>query len=186
MQEEAIIVVQVQTWLQEIVIGLNFCPFAQQPFIQNRIRYVVFNGKNISTITSLLQEECNYLSHNNATETTLIIFPNHLKSFASFLQQVSNSNQFLERKKLIQHYQLAHFHPQYVFANQGPNDAANYTNRSPYPILHIIRQASLTEALKQVKHPHLLPENNIRVAQQKGTAFFEALLLRIKEQNITQ
>lgn len=178
MQQERVINA-VKSWLEHIVIGLNFCPFANKPFMDQSIRYVCFNGK-INEINTFLLKECAYLTNNPSVETTLIIFPEILHSFSSFITQIKSSNQFLNRKNLINTYQLAHFHPQYLFDNSTPDAASNYTNRSPYPILHIIRQESLTKALKPIKNPHLIPQNNIKMAEQKGVAFFENFLLNLK------
>lgn len=176
---EQLAIQQVKAWLQEIVIGLNFCPFAQQPFETERIKYLVYTATNTQNIGKVVQDECKWLQQHPEIDTTLIIFPELLQSFAVFLQQVKNVNTVLERKKLIQAFQLAHFHPHYVFEGNSPQDAANYTNRSPYPILHIIRQEQLTKILKNIKNPHLIPQNNIRLATVKGAVYFEEILKQI-------
>ena len=160
--DEALIIAHTRQWLKEIVIGLNFCPFANQPFIRDQVRYRVVSGIPLRALDQVITEECRYLYDKGDMlhENTYI----------------KNAGKLLERKQLIRDYQLAHFHPDYVFAQHTREDAANYTNRSPYPVLHIIRQQSITEALKKMPGHREIPEANIHTAREAGKDFFREFL----------
>lgn len=174
--DEALIIAHTRQWLKEIVIGLNFCPFANQPFIRDQVRYRVVSGIPLRALDQVITEECRYLAQHPETETTLIILADLLQSFTAFNIYIKNAGKLLERKQLIRDYQLAHFHPEYVFAQHTREDAANYTNRSPYPVLHIIRQQSITEALKKMPGHREIPEANIHTAREAGKDFFREFL----------
>lgn len=173
---EAQIIQHTQQWLKEIVIKLNFCPFANQPFIRDQVRYTVVSGMPLRQLDTILTSECTYLDRHPETETTLIILADLLQSFPAFNTYIQNADKLLQRKRLISNYQLAHFHPEYVFELHDKEDAANYTNRSPYPVLHLIRQKSITAALKKMPSHQTIPETNIHTAREAGAVFFRAFL----------
>ncbi|OAJ34700.1 DUF1415 domain-containing protein [Piscirickettsia salmonis] len=163
-------------WLKQVVIGHNFCPFALKEFRHNRIRYQVIPEKKHATLLNALIQECYHLDTHPNTETTLIIFPYGLNQFERFLNLLDRAND-----QLIQHnyegvYQIASFHPDYCFADADIDDPANYTNRSPYPTLHLIRETSLEQTLKKVKTPEKIPERNINHARALGLQAMDLML----------
>lgn len=174
--EEQDYISNTQQWLKDIVIKLNFCPFANQPFIQNTIRYRVIAGKSLDEIDHILLEECQYLDSHPETETTLIILADALQQFSAFNTYIKRADRLLFKKKIVSKYQIAHFHPDYEFAQHDKDDSANYTNRSPHPVLHLIRQKSITRALNKHPDANQIPENNIHTAREKGITFFETFL----------
>ena len=120
-----------------------------------------------------------YLDTHQDTETTLVIFPDTLKNFFDYLEMLEACNDLLCAEGYEGTYQLASFHPEYYFEGEAPDDASHYTNRSPYPIIHIIREDSLERVLKQYKDPEQIPQNNIEKMRELGSAF-----LRKKLQNL--
>lgn len=131
-------------------------------------------GEKEAYLNTLLQE-FQHLDGNEATETVFIIFPDHFADFTAYLAMATIAERFLAKKKYEGIYQLASFHPQYLFAGSSPDDAANYTNRSPYPMLQILRETSISKALKHYANPENIPETNIDFARQKGLEYMRLL-----------
>ena len=167
---------QVKTWLERVVIGLNFCPFAKKEFERQTIRYQLdYSGEQSDSLTQLLAELA-LLDEQPAIETTLLIYPQSYHSFDDYLDWLSLATSLVEQGGYRGIYQLASFHPDYCFAGESPDDAANYTNRSPYPIIHILREASLSRVLNTFSDPESIPERNIAKARQMGSAALQKLL----------
>lgn len=155
-------IVDVARWLNEVVIGLNLCPFSGNPTRENRVRFFVSNATDDEILLQDLQQEIELLDGKPASEieTTLVIVPDHLQDFFDYNQFLNWANQLLKRNRWVGVYQLATFHPNYCFADAEPEDPENLTNRAPYPILHIIREASLENALQYYEGVEDVPENN--------------------------
>lgn len=164
---EQAIIVSVAGWLNEVVIGLNLCPFSAKPTRENRVRFFVSSASDDEALLQDLQQEMELLDQKpaNEIETTLVIIPNHLHDFFDYNQFLQWTHQLLKRNGWVGVYQLATFHPDYCFADAEPDDAENLTNRAPYPILHIIREASLEKALEYFADVDEIPQvNKARVA----------------------
>ena len=121
-------------------------------------------------------EQCVELDREPKRETTLIMFDNGFSDFEDFLDLVDLANALLVAQGFEGKYQIANFHPDYVFADSDETDAANYTNRAPFPTLHLIREASMSEALDSYNEPESIPEHNINLARRKGIGFWQQLL----------
>ncbi len=154
---------QTWQWLDNVVIGLNLCPFAKKPRTQKQIRLVISDHNSLVNVADDFATELEFLSKTpaNETDTTMFVIPHLLEDFyvyLDFLESANNANHDLgfEGK-----FQLASFHPDYQFEDAEPEDRANYTNRAPFPIIHIIREDSMTRVLKQYPNPELIPERNI-------------------------
>lgn len=158
------IVADVSRWLNEVVIGLNLCPFSGKPTRENRVRFFVSRATDDELLLQDLQQEMELLDQKpaSAIETTLVIVPDHLQDFFDYNQFLNWAHQLLKRNRWVGVYQLATFHPNYCFADAEPDDAENLTNRAPYPILHIIREASLEKALEYFPEADDIPEVNKR------------------------
>lgn len=156
------IVADVARWLNEVVIGLNLCPFSGKPTRENRVRFFVSHATDDELLLQDLQQEMELLDEKpaNEIETTLVIVPNHLQDFFDYNQFLNWTQQLLKRNRWVGVYQLATFHPHYCFAHAELDDAENLTNRAPYPILHIIREASLEKALEYFADVEEIPEVN--------------------------
>ena len=143
------VIARTRLWLERAVIGLNLCPFAKPVHVQDRIRYVVSEARSEAALVSDLMAELRALDAADPAqcETTLLIHPHVLGEFLdynAFLAQADDAVCELELEGVIQ---IASFHPGYQFEDAGPEDIGNYTNRSPYPMLHLLREASVERAV---------------------------------------
>jgi len=175
------IIAQTKSWVKDIVIGLNFCPFANKEFINETIRYVVDDSDDFEINLTTFLTELHFLDKSEF-ETSLLIFPEIYSDVQDYLDLVDTANDILIEFCYEGVYQIASFHPEYRFEHTKKEDAANYTNRSPYPMLHIIREASLEKAISSFENVDKIPENNEKLAREKGIKFFETILQNIKKQ----
>lgn len=157
-----------QRWLEEVVIAHNFCPFAKREFLKKRIHFDVIPHTKIEECLESLIVACEKLDDNSNIETTLLILPSGFSDFEDYLDLLDYADRLLEAQNYEGVYQLASFHPDYCFDETEPNDPANYTNRSPYPMLHILREASIERVLETVEDPEAIPQNNIERAKTLG------------------
>ena len=162
-------------WIIDVVIGCNFCPFAANVVKQQTIFYNVEENKELETCLASFLLEMERLDNDPAIETSFLIFPNAFQQFDDYLDLVSLSEELLKRKGYEGIYQVASFHPLYLFANSDENDPANYTNRSIYPMLHLLREESIDKALAYYKDPESIPARNINFAKEKGLAYMKML-----------
>ena len=169
--------IQEQTinWIKSVVIDCNFCPFAAKAILKKSIRYIIKSNVTIDESLEALKQELNYLETDIETETSFIIFENNFSDFDNYLDLVKQAEQLLSKEDFDGIYQIASFHPDYCFQGSDNDDAANYTNRSIYPMLHILREESITKALKLFPNPELIPQHNIDFARQKGLRYMELL-----------
>lgn len=168
--DEQFINIAVVRWLNDVVIGLNLCPFAGKPTSENRVRIIISSADDDEILLQDLQREMELLDEKTAREieTTLVVVPNHLQDFFDYNQFLNWAEKMIKRNGWTGVYQLATFHPDYCFAGAEPEDAENLTNRSPYPILHIIREASLEKALQYYDGIDDVPENNKKRVEALG------------------
>ncbi|MCL1042394.1 DUF1415 domain-containing protein [Shewanella marisflavi] len=159
----------------------NICPFARREVERNSIRYTVAQHSQIDKVLDELIQECHLLEQQPQIETTLFIMPRGFEGFYLYLDLVDIANDLLIEQGFEGVFQLASFHPDYCFEGEPQDSAANYTNRAPYPTLHIIREASMERALADYDDPESIPERNIAFAERKGEAFFVKLLQSCKQ-----
>ncbi len=169
------VIQQTKKWITDVVIGCNFCPFAARELKQNTVHYQVETAIEPSVCLQSFLQECMRLDTDKNIETTLLIFPNGFKKFSVYLDLVSLAEKLIKKHKYTGIYQVASFHPLYCFANSPVGDAANYTNRSLYPMLHLLREESIEKALAHYGDSSQIPENNIHFAREKGTAYMKML-----------
>lgn len=177
---------QTRCWVERAVVGLNLCPFARKPMQAGRIRYVVSNAEDELALLADLQTELDYLRSvdMDETETTILIHPQVLNDFYDYNNFLDQVDALLEQEGYIEEFQIASLHPHYQFAGTLPEDAENYTNRSPYPLLHILREESVDRALENYPDPDRIPERNIRIMEKHGAEFMQELLQQcLKEKN---
>jgi len=155
-------------WLETVIIAHNFCPFAKRELIKRSIRFEVVKSHNIETCLEALILACEGLDENTDIETTLLIIPDGFADFEDYLDLVDVAERLLEARRYEGIYQLASFHPQYCFAEASSDDPANYTNRSPYPMLHLLREATIEQSIKNINDPEAIPLNNIQRARSIG------------------
>lgn len=163
-------------WVDTVVVGLNFCPFAKRELVKGSVRFTVCEATNEEELLQCLQQELQRLDDEPDLETSLLIHPHALGDFMlynEFLEEANGLLAVLERDGV---YQIASFHPHYQFAGTGPDDAENYTNRSPYPMLHLLREASLEVAIDHYPNVDDIPDRNIELTQKLGAQKMRALL----------
>jgi hypothetical protein len=163
------VVAATRCWVQRVVINLNLCPFARREFEGGRLRFVVSNASAEGALLSDLASELQRLDSDASIETTLLIHPGVLNDFARFNQFLDRCDQLLEEREWTGYFQVASFHPDYRFAGTDADDAENYSNRSPYPMLHLLREDSVTRAV--AGHPDVdgIPVRNIELLNRMGT-----------------
>ncbi len=171
------IIEQTTNWIKSVVIDCNFCPFAAKAILKKSIRYVIKSNSSMTDSLIALKEELDHLETDTEIETSFIIFPNNYNDFDDYLDLVKKAERLLTKENYDGVYQIASFHPKYCFAGEDENDAANFTNRSIYPMLHILREESLTKALSLYPNPELIPQHNIDFARQKGLQYMQMLRL---------
>lgn len=173
-------------WIHDIIIGLNFCPFAKKEFVNNSIHYHLSSNDQIKAAIKEFEQQCLQLVDDESIETSLIIYCDGFRGFDNYLQLVDRANEFIVSNGYEGIFQLATMHPEYCFADEPYDSASNYTNRSPYAMLHIIREASMERVLSTYKNPENIPENNIILAQEKGADFFIQQLQKIHQHHHPQ
>lgn len=169
------IIAQTRQWIADVVVACHFCPFAARVLKEKKVHYEVNTHTAIESCISALLHELTRLDGDNSIETTFLIFPEAFSEFADFLGLLALAEKLLKQKRYVGIYQLASFHPLYQFAGSPENDAGNYTNRSLYPMLHLLREASISKALQQYKNPENIPLANIAFAQEKGSSSMQKL-----------
>jgi hypothetical protein len=164
-----------QQWIEKVIIGLNFCPFAKREFERQSIRYVIHSQSDQQSALTTFLDELQYLDKHPEIETSLLIFVDSLGDFDDYLDTAGAATALLEQSGYSGLYQLATFHPEYCFAGEAPDDPANFTNRAPFPILHVLREASIERVLRSYKSPQDIPNNTIVKAREMGIAALRKL-----------
>ena len=165
-----------QNWLKTIIIEYSICPFAKRELERRSIRFVASHDTDIENCLSNLMLECDRLNSDAGIETTLIIYDQAFICFDDYLDFVELAEELLLVEDYEGVYQLASFHPDYCFEGAKQDDPANYTNRSPYPMLHLLREASLEKAIDAYPDPEAIPERNIKLLRELGLAKVKSLL----------
>jgi len=174
MEETEKVIAQTKKWITDIVAGCNFCPFVSRELKQNSIRYAVEPAIDMAVCLQAFLNECRKLDKEKI-ETTLLIFSNGFPLFNDYLDLLALAEKLLKQEGYEGVYQVAGFHPLYMFAGTPAGDPANYTNRSIYPMLHLLREDSIEKALKHYPNPEQIPQRNIAFAREKGLAYMKML-----------
>ncbi|MDE2429962.1 MAG: DUF1415 domain-containing protein [Burkholderiales bacterium] len=164
------VVAQTENWLEKAVIGLNLCPFAKAVQVKKQIRYVVSEATTPETLLEDLVKELETLAEANPEqiETTLLIHPMVLNDFLDFNDFLDVADTALQELDLDGQLQIASFHPDYQFAGTEHDDIDNYTNRSPYPTLHLLREESIDRAVEAFPEAESIYEKNIETMRKLG------------------
>jgi uncharacterized protein len=168
-------------WLERAVIGLNLCPFAKAVHVKGQIHYAVSRATDIEALLNDLSIEARDLiaCSDEARSTTLLMVPDFLSDFLDFNDFLDLADGLLETLKLDGTLQIASFHPQYQFANTAPDDITNYTNRAPYPTLHLLREDSVDVAVAAFPDAERIFEANIETLEKLGHSGWAALDLPV-------
>lgn len=168
----------VRQWIDDMVVELGLCPFARHPVEAGKVRVVVSSAKDPETLLHELHRELSLLDRQSeqVLETTLIAIDGLLEDFHDYNDFLDLCDALLEQFDWLGTYQLASFHPQYQFAGTQPDDAENYSNRSPWPLLHLLRESSVERAIAAYPDTDDIPRRNTELMQTMGT---EALKHRL-------
>jgi uncharacterized protein len=172
---EATIIAQTINWIQSVVIGCNFCPFAAKAMLRKSVHYVVLSEVNAQNSIEKCLEAFKYLDTHPEIETSFLIFANNFTIFEQYLNLVTEAEALVKANGYRGVYQIASFHPNYRFGRARRNDPANFTNRSIYPMLHILREDSITKILQHFPDPEGIPARNIAFAKEKGLEYMQLL-----------
>ena len=157
-------------WLERAVIGLNLCPFAKAVHVKQQIRYVVSEAQTPDALLEELERELAFINRADPkqVDTTLLIVPQQFEEFLDFFFFLNEAEVLLKRMQLEGVLQIASFHPQYQFERHEPDDIENYTNRAPYPILHLLREASIDRAVDAFPDAADIYERNMETLRRLG------------------
>jgi hypothetical protein len=158
-------------WIERAVIGLNLCPFAKAVVARGQVRYVLSEADTPQALLEVLGDELVHLRDTpaDALDTTLIVHPHVLADFADYNDFLDSADALVVELGLDGVLQVASFHPQYRFAGSAPDDVENFTNRSPQPTLHLLRENSVSRAVAAYPDPDVIVERNIASLRQLGT-----------------
>ena len=157
-------------WLERAVIGLNLCPFAKAPHVKGQIHYVVSQAKGLEGLRDELIEQLQAMAAlpADARETVLLIVPQMLHDFLDFNDFLDEADGVLQELDMEGEFQVASFHPQFQFADTEPDDITNFTNRSPYPTLHLLREDSIDRAVEAFPEAETIYETNMATLEKLG------------------
>jgi hypothetical protein len=174
------VIAATRTWLEKAVIGLNLCPFAKAVHIKDQVRYVVSAASSAEELLQDLVKELEVLAESNAEkiETTLLIHPYVMNDFLDFNDFLDVADGAVEELDLDGILQVASFHPYYQFADTNIDDIENFTNRSPYPTLHLLREESIDKAVEAFPEADEIYEKNIRTLKDLGLEGWRKLFLK--------
>ena len=165
-------------WIEDVVIALNLCPFAKAVYVKNQIRIVVSRARNSDVLLEELEQELKFLAEADAKQidTTLLIHPDVLADFLDYNDFLDQCDSIVEELEFDGILQVASFHPQYQFAETEFDDVTNFTNRSPYPTLHLLREESVTRAVETFPDVEEIYAKNIMTLRGLGIAAVRKLM----------
>ena len=171
------VVKNTRRWLEQMVVGLNLCPFSYKVIAQDQVYYAICDATTDAQLKQFYVNELQRLlgANENDVATSLLMFTRGLEEFDDYLALLDWFQQLLEKAELTEHVQLASFHPQYQFEGVAANDLSHFTNRSPYPTIHLLRQDQMTKALAHVLDPEKIYIDNIKTLNKIGRQQVEAL-----------
>lgn len=171
------VVQDMKTWLERAVIGLNLCPFAKSVHVKGQVHYVVSLATDPRALREELMRELTVLQATDPElrDTTLLMAPRCLQDFLDFNDFLAEADAALVELDLEGQLQIASFHPQFQFAGTSPDDITNYTNRAPYPTLHLLREAGIDRAVQAFPEAETIFEKNMQTLEQLGHAGWAAL-----------
>ena len=175
--DECDVIAATRHWLEVAVIGLNLCPFAKAVHVKRQIRYVLTQAGSDSELLAVLRDELSLLAKTDANEidTTLLIHPQALTDFIDYTAFLRQADRLLRKQGLEGILQIASFHPAYEFAGSDPDDIENCSNRSPFPMLHLLREDSIERAVAAFADAGEIYQRNIETLRGLGHAGWRRL-----------
>lgn len=178
--DTATVMARTEEWLEKAVIGLNLCPFAKSVHVKGQVRTVVSEATTPEALLEQLLAELKHLAavDPEETDTTLLVHPQVLQDFLDFNDFLDVADAALEDLELDGILQIASFHPDFQFEGTEPDDMGNYSNRSPWPTLHLIRESSIDRAVEAFPEADAIWERNIETLERLGQAGWQALFAK--------
>ncbi len=175
---DELVVSDIRRWIERAVIGLNLCPFAKSVYIKNQVRIVVSHARHLDAFLDDLDRELQYLQDtpSEQVDTTLLVHPTLFPDFLDFNDLLDVVDDVIEEHGLEGEIQVAPFHPRFQFEGTEPQDPDNLTNQAPYPILHLLREASVERATQSGDSAETIVERNIETVRRLGTEGWKRLL----------
>jgi hypothetical protein len=175
--ESDAIIAKTRIWLERAVIGLNLCPFAKSVHVNQRVRYFVSRAQYTDELLDDISSELSALheADPDVCETTLLIHPGILSDFIEYSHFLRAADAAILKQGLAEEFQIASFHPDYQFGNADADDIENYTNRSPYPMLHLLRESSIARAVAAFPDAADIYGKNIETLRRLGHAGWQCL-----------
>jgi hypothetical protein len=176
MQDDDVIAAM-REWVEKAVIGLNLCPFAKAVYVKNQVRFVVSHAPHLDGLLEDLDRELDFLAAAAPEEidTTLLVHPTLLADFLDFNDFLQLAEAAVAEHGLEGVIQVASFHPQFQFEGTAPDDIGNYTNRAPFPTLHLLREASIDRAVSAFPEAETIYQRNIETLQSLGSEGWASL-----------
>jgi hypothetical protein len=172
-----------RTWLESVIVSFNICPFAKRELDRGSVNFQIEYSIDLEQCLLNLIIECEKLDQQPEIETSLLIYANAYNAFDDYLDFLGLAEALLVDQGYEGIYQLASFHPNYCFEDAMQDDPANYTNRAPYPMLHLLRESSIEQALTHHSDPENIPQRNIALLRELGLAKMKALLTACYQSN---
>jgi len=170
------VVERIENWIENLVVGLNLCPFANSVRRKALIRISVIDDATLEGCLQQLATEAYRLEEGNQQSTTLLVIPRGFEDFEEYMDLLALAESLLEDLGFEGILQLASFHPKYQFEGTATEDVSNWTNRAPFPILHLLTEASVSRAVQQHPDPDGIPDKNIKALNSLGSAGVMELL----------
>lgn len=170
MINKELVIADTERWIRDVVIGLNLCPFARKVFEERKIRYVVSEATEDAVLLMELVKEFDTLKKKTSqeVETTFLIHPNVLRDFIDYNEFLDGADRLIQQLGWEGIFQIASFHPDYQFADTKKKDIENYTNRSPFPMLHLLREESISRLTVNEAELLEIPKRNIETLRKLG------------------
>ena len=171
-------IARVRAWIERFVVDLNLCPFARPVVSTDALRIVACESASPEAIATPLITEFDLLSQSSESDiaTSVLVFPEGLEDFDDYLGFLDDAQTLLEELGLGGEIQIASFHPDYRFEGEPVDAVSHFTNRAPYPLIHLLRETLVTNALDAYPNPERIPERNIQTLERLGLAGIESLL----------
>ena len=165
----------IRAWLESFIVGLNLCPFARPVIASDGLRIAICESEDLDQLHRAFLTELDLIQQSKEQEiaTTLLVMPNALTDFDDYLMFIDNAEALIEELGLDGTIQLASFHPDYLFDGETEDSASHFSNRSPYPVIHFLREEMLTDALEEFPNPEQIPLRNISTLEKIGRAEIE-------------
>jgi len=171
------VIAAMRNWIEKAVIGLNLCPFAKAVYVKNQVRFVVSHAPHLDGLLEDLDRELDFLAAADpeAVDTTLLIHPTLLPDFLDFNDFMQLADAAVDEHALDGVIQIASFHPAFQFEGTEPDDIGNFTNRAPFPTLHLLREASIERAVAAFPEAETIYQRNIETLEKLGIEGWQAL-----------